>query len=268
MVKLSPGGIEKFVSAIEGKQRLSVEECRERLIDAGMASLAEHGMSIGLDAVSLEHAIVEAKVPRSSAYAALSPNSQSSSQEVLQRQVLMRVVDARKETIDALMSMIAEFMADQPEGLSGRELYRELIRVAGSFNLNSVMESRPWQIVFAMRSIINTVPDVRDQDLLDWMAEGERELRNATIDTLYRPMAELFGLRPRSVYGEDAWHLLEIAQSSLAEGLSMRGSLEASQYFHGLTHFDNPDDDSDWSIFALLFDRFAMKFFEFIPTDN
>lgn len=252
------------MSAAGKKQRLSAEECRSRLVAAGIDALAERGLSVGLDAVNLEQAVRDAGVPRSSAYAAWSREDHSP-QELFQQAVLMRAVETRRETTDALNHEVAEFLADMPEGLSNQDLLRELIRRIATSNLQTVLESRSWQIVFAMRSILNTASEnsALEDELLTWMRTDEETLRNETIDTLYRPMAEVFEMRPRPEYGEKAWHLTEIAASSLSEGLSMRHQLPAADYFYGLAHPEAPAED--WSIMALLFERIVDMFFEPVP---
>ena len=251
------------------RQRLSSDETRERLIQAGIEALAEQGLSVGLDAVNLEQAVRDAAVPRSSAYAVWSVDDVLAPQELFQRAVLMRAVEDRRSTTHRLMEQVDEFLADPPQGLSEQQLRRELIRVAASANLQNVSDSTTWQIVFAMRSIMQSTPIYnRDKDLLEWMQRNEEDLRNETIELLYKPMAEMFGLRPKPEFGERAWHLGEIALSSLSEGLAMRASLNASAYFYGLPHPEIPDGESNWSIYAILFEKIIDAFFEEVdPTD-
>ena len=78
-------------------------------------------------------------------------------------------------------------------------------------------------------------------------------------------MAEFFGMRPRPAYGDKAYHLVEIASSSLSEGLSMRAKLPAGEYLFEQSHPEAPGED--WSLLALLFERIVDTFFEEIPDD-
>ena len=254
---------QKFVVPSKKRSRLSSGETREKLIEAGIDALAEQGLSVGLDAVNLEQAVRDADVPRSSAYAVWSGDDVVAPQELFQRAVLMRVLEARRTTTEQLMEQVHEFLADPPKGLSQDELRRELIRVTSTSNLRNVAESSTWQIVLAMRSIMQSAPaGNRDEDLLDWMRDNEEELRNETIERLYKPMAELFGLRPRAEFGEKAWHYGEIALSSLSEGLAMRHALDAGNYFYGLPNPDVPDRQPNWSIYSILFESIIDTFFE------
>lgn len=250
------------------KQRLSAEESRELLIDAGLQSLSEEGLSLGLDAVNLERAVRATTVPRSSAYAAWSIDESYPPQELFQRAVLMRAIEARRETLDELTQELAGFVENPTPGLTKRELLTEMIRVAAETNMRNVIRSRSWQIVFAMRSIINSAPaESRDQELFEWMSANEEQLRLETIEGTYKPMAELFGIRPRPEFGEKAWHAAEIASAALSEGLSMRASLKASEYFGGLPNPEHPDSESDWTLFALIFEKIFDTFFLFDDED-
>jgi len=259
------GGIAGTVTPAGKKKRLSSEESRERLIQAGIDALAREGLSVGMDSVNLEQAVRDSTVPRSSAYAVWSTDEEFSPQELFQREVLLRAVDRRKETTERLMEEIAEHLADEDESLSREEKRRELVRIAATSSLRNVQESASWQIVFALRSILQTAPtESRDQDLLDWISRNEEEARIETIEQLYKPLAEMFGLRPRPEFGERAWHLAEISSASLVEGMAMRSALSASQHFYG---HPNPasSEDNEWSLYALLFERMIDVFLEPIP---
>ena len=255
------------MSAAGKKQRLSAEECRQRLIAVGVAALTEQGLSVGLDAVSLEQAVRDAQVPRSSAYAAWSADGDHTPQELFQHAVLMRTIADRRETNEALHAELAKMMDEIPEGMDRSQLLREMIKRLSTLNLQTVIDSRSWQVVFAMRSILHTAnsSSLLDDELREWIGSSEQTLRNETIETLYKPMAEFFGLRPRPAYGDKAYHLVEIASSSLSEGLSMRAKLPAGEYLFEQPHPEVPGED--WSLLALLFERIVDTFFEEIPDD-
>jgi len=259
-----------FVTPAGKRQRLSSEESRERLLAAGVAALAERGLSTGLDAVNLEQAVRDSQVPRSSAYAVWSTDDFYAPQELFQREVLMRAVEDRRATTDRLMEQVTGFLADPPTGLSQEELLRELIRFAATASLENIVNSTSWQIVFAMRSIMQSAPPAnRDKELFEWMEENEEALRVETIETIYKPLAEIFGLRPRPEFGERAWHLGEIALSSLVEGLAMRHSLRAGEYFYGLPNPESASDEPNWSIFSLFYEKVIDIFFEAVePSES
>lgn len=246
--------------AVSKKQRLSAEETRQRLIDVGVQLLSTHGMSIGLDSVTLEQAVRAAEVSRSSAYAAWSTDDEYSPQELFQRTVLRQAVLDRNATVAELQEVVANVVATHAQTMSPAELLREMIRVGGGTNIISVANSTSWQLVTALRSILHSTSDgERDEDLAAWMDETEEDLRVETIENVYKPLAELAGLTPRPEYGELAYQYGEISAAALSEGLSTRYSLSASEHLDGLKHPKDPDNE--WSLYALMFERIVHTYF-------
>ena len=242
------------------KQRLSAEETRQRLIDVGVELLCTHGMSVGLDAVTLEQAVRTADVSRSSAYAAWSTDDDYSPQELFQRTVLRQAVLDRNATIAELQEVVAEVVATHADTMTPAELLREMIRVGGGTNIRSVANSASWQLVTALRSILHsTSGGDRDEDFASWMDEAEETLRVDTIENVYKPLVELTGLTPRPEYGDLAYQYGEISAAALCEGLATRYSLSASEYLDGLTHPKDPD--REWSLYALMFERMVQAYF-------
>lgn len=243
------------------RQRLSAEETSERLIQAGLDALGREGMSVGLDAVNLEQAVRDADVPRSSAYAIWSTDEVLAPQECFQRAVLRRAAEERTRTIEQLQATAARIVAENADTMSSHELLTELIRVGGGENAVALSESLGWQLMIAVRSILQSSPS-GDEDLAEWMNDSEEEVRLSTIEEVYRPFVEMLGLEPRPEFGERAFHYGEIAASSLAEGLSMRHKLRASEYLDGITHPDIQDPDKPWSLYALMFEQLIQVFFQ------
>ncbi len=220
-------------------------------------------MSIGLDAVNLEQAVRECDVPRSSAYAVWSTDEVYAPQQMFQMAVLRRAVDGRRETIEQIHMLIEaldEAMGGSPPSFA--EL-RELIRIGTVNNTEAVAASHSWQLVIALRAILHSAPKQgQDEELASWMTQNEEDLRIESIETIYKPMAELFHLRPRPEYGERAWQYMEIAASSMSEGLALRVPLRAAQYVDGLPHHAIENSGNDWSIFSLVFEQLVFIFFE------
>ena len=190
------------------RQRLSADETRERLITAGLDALSEQGMSIGLDAVNLEQAVRDSEVPRSSAYAVWSTDEVYAPQQMFQMAVLRRAVEGRRETIEQiheLLEAMKDAYADAPPSFND---LRELIKIGTVNNTEAVAASHSWQMVMALRAILHSAPKHgQDEELAAWMTQSEEDLRIEAIETIYKPMAELFHVQPRPEYGERAWHL-------------------------------------------------------------
>ena len=227
----SSGGERVNSMVTRTRKRLSADETQARLIDAGLDALAKNGMSIGLDSVTLDAAVRDAGVSRSSAYAVWSIDEELSPQSVFQRAVLKQAVVERKGTISRTQQTALEVIERLGPDVRPAELFRELVRVTGGENARAVAESRSWQLVVALRSVLHSAPDqYRDDELAEWMSESERLYREETIHGVYEPIAEVLGIRPRAEYGELAWHYGEIAAASLAEGLAPRYFMDTREY--------------------------------------
>jgi len=224
-------------------------------------------MSVGLDAVTLEQAVRDADVSRSSAYAALSGDDQYSPQDMFQRAVLRRAIDERDITIQRLQEVVAGVIAEHGETMTSRQLLREMIRVGAGTNIEAVADSPSWQLVTALRAVLHSTSGRdRDEDLATWMDASEEELRDSTIAGVYRPLAEIAGLEPRPEYGELAYQYGEIGSAALSEGLAMRYSLAARRHLDGLPH--RLDPGNDWTLYALLFEQIVQTFFLPIGRDT
>lgn len=253
----------------KSRRRLTAEETRERLIEVGLDALARSGMSIGLDAVSLETAVRDADVSRSSAYAAWSTDDRYTAQVLFQRTVLQRAVVERRRTIERTNESILAIVERASDDVSPRTLFRELCRVAGSVNARAVAESRSWQLVVALRNVLNSAPtDQRDDELAGWVSDSEDAYRVETIDSIYRPLVELLRLQPRSEYGDRAYHYGEIAAASLAEGIAPRYFMHSVEFLDDIPRRRDDGEEQPWSLFSIGFESIVMTFFEPIDPDD
>ena len=249
------------------RRRLSSAETKERLITAGLDALAEHGMSIGLEGVTLDHAIRTADVSRSSAYAVWSTEGDLSPQSLFQRAVLKQAVVERKETIARTQQTALEVIERLGHTATPAALFRELARATGGVNARAVADSRSWRLVVALRSVLHSEPDAtRDEELAAWMSESERLYREQTIREVYRPVAQLLGLRPRPEYGDDAYHYGEIAAASLAEGLAPRYFMNTAPFLDEIERLGPEGEAETWSLFSIVFESIVLTFFE--PADE
>ncbi len=247
------------------RPRLSAQETVDRTIEAGLDLLLSNGLSLGLDAINLEQAVRDSDVSRSSAYAGWNTDERFSPQELFQRTVLKRAVAERRETIELTHQSAHDVLAASGASLSGQALLRELGRVTGGANALAVANSRSWQLVVALRAVLNSATEqTRDPELAEWVAESEAAFRQETIETVYRPIAEIVGIQPREQYGDAAFDLAEIAASALAEGLAPRYFMLTAPHLQDLVHPGQPADEP-WSLFSLVFEQIVMRFFE--PVD-
>lgn len=248
------------------KDRLSSGETRARTLVAGLDALTASGLDVGLGAVNLERAVEAAGVSRSSAYAAWSGEQDFTPQELFQRTVLKRALAQRMTTIEEMRGSATEVLAKMGPDPDPRLLLKELIRVIGEIAVRSIATSTRWQLAVAVRSVLSSSPNEKREPMLaEWVEEGEERIREETIETFYRPLADLVGLRPRPEFGEKAFHYAELAASSLAEGMGSRYFMKASEYFHDIEITGPDGEQSQWSLFSLVLERIVMMFFE--PVD-
>lgn len=246
------------------RQRLSSDETRERLIQAGYDALAQAGIGIGLDAVTLEQAVRDANVSRSSAYAAWA-DDELSPQEAFQREVLRRAMGQRIVATRAFEQTVRSVYAEHGSTMSKRELRREMVRVVGNGHVAAIEKVVEWRIVIALRALLlSAPPGSRDERLLAWLQASEKAGRLETIESIYRPAIEMMGLTPRPEYGDRAFHYAESAAASLTEGLAVRSALKADYLPADLRH---PDDaGNSWSIYTLVLEQILDLFF--MPDDE
>jgi len=249
------------------KKRLSAEETRERCIQAGLERLTRHGLTIGLGAVTLEQAVKDSDVSRSSAYAAWSTDDDFSPQELFQRTVLKRAAIERNVTIARTHEAAIEVLEQMPDAPPAH-LFRELCRVAGGVNAKAVADSRSWQLVVALRAVLNSNPDgERDDDLAEWMSESEELYRRDTIASIYTNIAAVLGLQPKPEYGDRAFHYGEIAAAALAEGLGPRYFMRSAEYLDGIERPNEDGSTDEWSLFSIAFESIVLTFMEPIDPD-
>ena len=249
------------------KPRLSSEETKSKLIDAGIQALCSSGMSVGLDSVNLEQAVRDADVSRSSAYAVWS-NSGYSPQEEFQREVLLRAISDRRKTLEELNSHVgALYDSLCKSGLSPREVMRELIRQTSAKNVRATADSIGWKLVIALRAVLHSAPpSERSDELVEWMNEQNAVLSQYTTEEVHKPMAAAFKLEPRPEYGERAWELAEVCASAVSEGFAMRYWLGEGDYVDGVPHPASNDGEANWGLFGLLYEQIVETFF--IPTSG
>ena len=218
-------------------------------------------MSIGLDSVNLEHAVHEAEVSRSSAYAVWS-NEEYSPQEEFQREVLRRAISDRRETLEELNSHVGALFEELSKDMSLREVLRELIRQTAAKNIRATADSISWKLVIALRAVLHSAPaDERDAGLVQWMNEQNAALSAYTTETVHKPMAAAFKIEPRPEYGERAWELAEVCASSVSEGFSMRYWLGEGDYVDGIPHPTAGDGEANWGLYGLIYEQIVETFF-------
>jgi len=239
-------------------------EVRQRLIDAAIERLRVSGVESGLDAVTLDGAIIDASVPRGMSYKIWREGGDASPQDAF-----------RHATVLALLSIPAvaglpktkEFAATQIDAASAelasadidtrRAAVREIIRVVAAFNHDALKDSIDWRLYMALRTAAITRPGA-DDAVMDALRTGEDFLIRSYSD-FYTEVAAQAGLRLRAEF--DMLQFSTVAYS-LNEGLATRLTTSVSQ-----SSITTPDSDSHWSLFAVALEGLIYRFFEWEARD-
>lgn len=245
----------------------TLDDLRERLIEAGTRALLAEGVTIGLDAVRVSDAIEATGAARASAYRALA-HDELEPQELLRREVLLRVLqrDSRGENLAVVERAIADEFAEfgdlpSPDDAPSRaRLHRALIRASSAASFRNVAGSRERAILMAAYGAASS----RDLDSDAWqreaLCEGEREL-SRQFGQLYAESLRTFGLRLRP--GITIEHFA-IALASLLEGLALRARFRDD--LDGIVLPSDPGgEDEEWTIFALAAEGIVGRFCEPVP---
>lgn len=238
------------------------EEVRSRLHEAARESLRQHGITSGLDAVTLDVCIAEADVPRGSAYRLFQVEG-ASPQDAFRREValtLLRELPARLG-LEATRTDFENLYAEAKDELDSADLperahiARNMIRVGANENFRRLDTSSNWLIYSALRTA--AVSRFDDPELRQAVLEGEEYLIRRYTG-LYKMIADAVGLRIREPY---TYEEFAICAYALNEGIANRLSSSFRRY--DIERPTGPDGEMQpWSLFAIAFEALVPKFFE------
>lgn len=239
------------------------EEVRRRLLDAARESLKIAGVESGLDAVTLDGAIVDADVPRGMAYKIWQDDDQTP-QDAFRRSVALDLLSIPATAgLPATRSLVMKYFDEHRDILENgtyedrRVLLRDCMRFIGGFNYTSLAESVNWKLYGALRTAAITRPNV-DPALMDVLLAGEQYLLEEYCN-LYQDVASAFGLRAR-----DGLTLEQFATAAYAlnEGMAQRVTDSPSRT--GIMLEDADGTPQEWTLFAIAFEGIVDRFFELI----
>ena len=157
------------------------DEVRRRLLDAARGSLKVEGVESGLDAVTLDGAIVDADVPRGMAYRIWQDDGLTPQDAFRKATVIDLLSIPATAGLPATEELTLKFFDEHRNTLENgnlqerRALLRESLRVVGGFNYTSLAESENWKLYSALRTAAITRPNV-DPTVMEVLLEGERYL--------------------------------------------------------------------------------------------
>jgi len=239
------------------------EEVRNRLHEAARESLRQHGITSGLDAVTLDGCIAEAEVPRGSAYRLFQVDDLSP-QDAFRREValtLLRELPARLG-LEATQSEFESLYKEAKDELATADLparariARNMMRIGANENFRRLDTSSNWLIYSALRTA--AVSRFDDPELRQAVLEGEEYLIRRYTG-LYKMIADAVGLRIKEAYSYEEFAICAYA---LNEGIANR--LSSSYRRYDIERPTGPNDEMQpWTLFAVAFEALVPKFFDF-----
>lgn len=243
------------------------EEVRRRLLDAARESLKIDGVESGLDAVTLDGAIVDADVPRGMAYKIWQDDDQTP-QDAFRRSVVVDLLSIPATAgLPATRELTGTYFEEHRETFENgsvedrRALLREAMRLIGGSNYNSLADSGNWKLYAALRTAAVTRPKV-DPALMNVLLAGEQYLIEQYC-SLYQDILTVFDLRLRDGL---TLELFAAAAYALNEGLAQRVTESPSRT--GLMLNEPQGTSKEWTLFSIAFEGIVDRFFEFVDPDG
>lgn len=242
------------------RRRLSHDEAKAALIDAGKRLLVDRGLDIGLGLVTLNAAIVESGVPRASAYRVFDRDDVDP-QVAFRIELLISYIESdplakRREAAQAITDdTIAALQSDDPAVLA--QALREAIRISFAGRVTDLTEDPDWQIIgpsWAATALNEWAPD----DLV--RAHREADLNSVRYFVpFYRLVSQACGMMLRPEMDWDTFALL--ANSTAAAGSFY---VRYHPELRAIVRPTGPNgEDREWSHAAVLVEGLALT--SFVP---
>ncbi len=245
------------------RQRLSQDDTREAVIEAGKRLLLERGLDTGLGLVTLNDAIIESGVARASAYRVFT-NDDIDPQvafrtELLIRYILADPIELRSEAAEAIVRQAAPgFETDDPVELA--TAMREAIRLGFAGNVVSLVEDPNWRIIgpsWAATALTDWAPE----ELVQAHREGDLASVRYFVP-LYKEVCRACGLLLRP---ELDWTTFALLANSTAASASFY-----MKYHPELRVIMRPTgpggEEQPWSHAAILVEGLALS--SFVPDPD
>jgi len=237
------------------------EEVRRRLIDAAIATLQSAGVESGLNAVTLDGAILDADVPRGMSYKIWREGDETP-QDAFRKATVLDLLSipavaglpaTREFTSRELDLHRAELATSDTQ--KRRAIVIDLIRRVGEFNHLALAESANWRIYTALRAAAITRPQA-ETAVMDALVAGEDFLIREYAQ-FYEDMAATVGLSLRTDFEMNQF---SAAAYSLNEGLALR--LGTSYRRTDIQRVGTDGSSEPWTLFAIALEALVFHFFD------
>ncbi|MEM9464419.1 MAG: hypothetical protein AAGA90_03555 [Actinomycetota bacterium] len=247
-----------------------MEQSREQLIRHGLAQVAEAGVSIRLDTVSLAAAAGASQMTTADASALWAGGDDIDPEERFREAVAVRVLEeqpavgdagidgsALTETLLAVSGMI-ETMPDLAtlSPLERGDWLRRIYRAGTDANLALADDSLLWHSYVAIGTVALSQPSASEALRAAWV-KGDETTATRYLN-IYSVLASMFGLRLRYCY---SWPQFTTAVSAVSEGLMIRSNVR--EEVRVMERNTGPDGEAErWTLFAVCFEALIRQFFE------
>lgn len=204
------------------RPRLSDAETEERVLDAGIRSIAEQGLSLSLEHLQTERLIQDAGVSRTSYYRRW-PTKDLFAADLLLR--LAQATDLSSEVpglAEALGAIPEALFADIGTEQGRRNIVVEVLRIVMEADFLGMLRSTHWRSYIALRAAHPGLPDgelrARVADALT-ITERRFSMRRAAT---FRVLMDLLHYRLRDQADTD-WQQLSLTIDAVSTGIHVRG---------------------------------------------
>ncbi|HEX3715694.1 MAG TPA: hypothetical protein VHV09_23080 [Trebonia sp.] len=221
-------------------ERVSAEEVRQRMLDAGRELALEAGAALTIEHLRLEEVIQRARVPRSSVYR-MWPYREDYTDDLLTYLAGPGSYFSERTVNEPDTGILAQkvvagnaHLLATPEGR--RALLCEVVRVTAALNYEQLSESAPWRLHMALQATLGSTRSAAARRRIAAALEDSQLRSRESIVAILSQLAAALGLRLR-----DPAYTLDHVQ--LAGGLLLQAvALRNVQVQAVLTE---PDGDAD-----------------------
>lgn len=248
------------------RRRLSAEQTRARLIEAGLDQLMAEGLPPRIDHVSLERLAQLADLPRSSAYNAWQDRTDQgrTPQSVFQRELIRQLIldegDGRRDS--APMIGVGRDLNEVFAALAPEDRQRELVRRATAAQFEASFERHGFRAAMALAAATTSVPGGElDSEILSWLRAAEANYVQELVG-LFKGMADFLELEPSPEFAQVNFHeIFATVILAVGEGLFPRVLTSDPDW---ILKVDGPGPNGTrrpWTLYAIAIDALIDKFF-------
>lgn len=270
MAATSPGARDQGPTGVSRRRsRISDTQTEKRMLTTALELIADQGLTVSLDHLSMETVIAKADVSRASAY------RRWPYKDLFLADLLVAVAQDTDLSAEpaGLVAELSDLIAraDLTDPQARRDLLIEALRRSSTAEVERLSTSPRWRTYLALSATLSGLPEGRIRDAAS-RAIADAEDRFATRrERVYRNLALMIGYRTRGpVDADTAYRLMAVTSGATMTGYIVKSPADQTQTLkafgssvaaewsaaaYGLTAvfdaFLEPDPDADWSTGAI-----------------